>query len=68
MRILWILHRGHRVCLKNGLCLEGIERKVKYLNGEMHDRLHYAILKEDYYKKFRERYCTWWSQGMMKRM
>ena len=37
---------------KNGLCLEGIERKVKYLNGEMHDRLHYAILKEDYYKNF----------------
>ena len=37
---------------KNGLCLEGIERKVKYRNGEMHDRLHYAILKEDYYKYF----------------
>ena len=41
---------AQRMLEKNGLCLEGIERKVKYLNGEMHDRLHYAILKEDYYK------------------
>ena len=43
---------AQRMLEKNGLCLEGIERKVKYLNGEMHDRLHYAILKEDYYKNF----------------
>ena len=43
---------AQRMLEKNGLCLEGIERKVKYLNGGMHDRLHYAILKEDYYKYF----------------
>lgn len=39
---------AQRLLEKNGLCLEGIERKAKYLNGKMHDRMHYAILKEEY--------------------
>ena len=29
-----------------------MNEKLSILNGEMHDRLHYAILKEDYYKYF----------------
>ncbi len=33
---------------KCGFALEGRERKSVYLNAEMHDRLNYAILKEEY--------------------
>ena len=33
---------------KCGFSLEGRERKSVYLNSEMHDRLNYAILKEEF--------------------
>ncbi|MBD5494317.1 MAG: GNAT family N-acetyltransferase [Lachnospiraceae bacterium] len=33
---------------KCGFSLEGRERKAVYLNSEMHDRLNYAILKEEF--------------------
>ena len=33
---------------KCGFTLEGRERKSVYLNGQMHDRLNYAILKEEF--------------------
>ena len=33
---------------KCGFVLEGRERKSVYLNSEMHDRLNYAILKEEF--------------------
>lgn len=39
-------------CLeKCGLVLEGRERKAIYFNAKMHDRLNYAILKEEYHQK-----------------
>lgn len=31
-----------------GFTLEGRERKSVYLNSEMHDKLNYAILKEEF--------------------
>lgn len=31
-----------------GFALEGRARRAVYLNGEMHDKLYYAILKEDW--------------------
>ncbi len=34
---------------KCGFTLEGRERKARYLNGSMHDRLTYGILKEEYF-------------------
>ncbi len=33
---------------KCGFVLEGRERRAVYLNSEMHDRLNYAILKEEF--------------------
>jgi len=35
---------------KCGFVLEGRERRSVYLNSEMHDRLNYAILKEEFLK------------------
>ncbi len=35
---------------KCGFLLEGRERKSVYLNAEMHDRLNYAILREEFLK------------------
>lgn len=43
------LNAGARKCLVNcGFTHEGTERKAVYLNAQMHDRLNYAILKEEY--------------------
>ena len=43
------INTGAQRCLANcGFVLEGTERKAVYLNGKMHDRLNYAILKEEY--------------------
>lgn len=39
-----------KVLKKCGFVLEGTERRAVYLNGMMHDKLHYAILKEEYLK------------------
>ena len=39
-----------KVLKKCGFVLEGTERRAAYLNGMMHDKLHYAILKEEYLK------------------
>ena len=33
-----------------GFILEGKERRSVYLNSKMHDRLNYAILKEEFFK------------------
>ena len=33
---------------KCGFILEGRERRAVYFNAEMHDRLNYAILKEEF--------------------
>ena len=33
---------------RSGFVLEGIERKAIYLGGQKYDRLHYAVLKEEY--------------------
>ncbi len=33
---------------KCGFTLEGRERKAIYFNAEMHDRMHYSILREEY--------------------
>lgn len=40
--------KAQKALEKCGFLLEGRERKAIYLNGEMHDRLNYAILKEEY--------------------
>lgn len=43
------INTGAQKCLAScGFILEGTERKAVYLNGKMHDRLNYAILKEEY--------------------
>ena len=42
--------RMKKVLEKCHFKLEGTERKAKYLNGSMHDRLLYAVLKEEYLK------------------
>ena len=34
-----------------GFTLEGRARRAVYLNGQYHDRLYYAILKEEYFSK-----------------
>lgn len=39
---------AQRLLLSCGFVHEGTERKAVYLNGSMHDRLNYAILKEEY--------------------
>lgn len=40
---------------KCGFVLEGRERKSVYLNSEMHDKLNYAILKEEFWAMGYER-------------
>lgn len=43
------INTGAQKCLAScGFILEGTERKAVYLNGKIHDRLNYAILKEEY--------------------
>lgn len=48
--------KAQRLLDKCGFVLEGRERKSVYFNSEMHDRLNYAILKEEFlalgYEKF----------------
>ena len=39
---------AQKVLSKCGFILEGRERKSVYLNSEMHDKLNYAILKEEF--------------------
>lgn len=42
---------AQRALEKCGFTLEGVERKAVYLNGKKYDRLHYAILKDEYSAK-----------------
>lgn len=39
---------AQKLLYKIGYTLEGTERKSKYLNGKMHDRLLFGILKEEF--------------------
>lgn len=44
------INAGARKLLENcGFLQEGRERKAVYMNARMHDRLNYAILKEEYH-------------------
>ena len=44
------INAGARKLLENcGFLQEGRERKAVYMNAGMHDRLNYAILKEEYH-------------------
>ena len=39
---------AQKLLSKCGFVLEGRERKSVYMNAEMHDKLNYAILKEEF--------------------
>lgn len=47
---------AQRLLEKCGFTLEGRERRSVYMNSEMHDRLNYAILKEEYLAMGYERF------------
>ena len=51
-----------RVCEKIGFKIEGVQRQAVFKNGEFHNLILMAVLKNDYYKMIKEN--NYWEQGV----